>query len=341
MAIINPIVSESSLVLHPKEKKEMLSIRTEGKKTLARINSSSIGVIQECLRKTKYSLYDGWRNENEFAATLFGRSIHKALEVFYAGDIERRIIPPLEELLLIAYGKGKNKEGLIEQAISAFVCSAEPLSSLPDRDKRSVLNGIWILHEYFKSFKDDPYIAYRDAQGYFLERTFTYRFHEDEDLIIDVFGTIDFAFLNKKTGNILPGDHKTTSFLGFQDQSYFDREKPNHQYTLYCLAMKEVFGLPFEEFLVNVIEVKSRPVRETSRGISFPRQITKRNVEDFDELREVILDSVDRYLFASKKDQWPLGGVDACNKYGGCQFKQICASPKSIRETVLKNKFVR
>lgn len=344
MAIVNVSEGTTSVEL-PREKKEMLSVRTDEAtgKTLVKINSSSISIIQECLRKAQYSLDLGWRAEAESPATLFGRAIHKALEVFYRGEPEERVLPKFEFLERMAYGQPppETNNDLIYRSVGAFLTEAAPLAGLPEGDKRSLQNGVWILSEYFKKFIDDPYVAYVDERGPFVEREFTLRFHEDPTLIVDVFGTIDFAFRHITTGEILPGDHKTSSSLGFGDSSYYDRDKPNHQYTLYMMGVNKVFGIPAENFMVNVIEVKAKP--KTARGSppNFPRQLTRRTEEDFDEIREVVMKAVMDYLQARGTNSWPMGGVDACTKYGGCQFKQVCASPKSMRETVLKNKFTQ
>lgn len=312
-------------------------------KTLVRINSSSLALVQECLRKSRYSLFEGWRAGAEAPATLFGRAIHKALEVFYRGEPDERVLPKFEHLEMMAFGHAPppSNNDLIYRSVDAFIQTAQPLKDLPESDKRSLQNGVWILNEYFKKFIDDPYVAHIDEQGPFVEREFTLRFHEDPTLIVDVFGTIDFAFRHTSSGEIILGDHKTSSSLTYGESSYFDRDKPNHQYTLYMLGAKRVFGIETESFMVNVVEVKARPKTARGSAPSFPRQITKRTEEDFDEVREVVMKGVMDYLQAYGTNTWPMGNVDVCNKYGGCQFKRVCASPKSMRETILKNQFTR
>jgi len=343
VTLVQPDLGETSLSLPQKEPKEMLSVRTEGEKTLVKINSSSLSIIQECMRKAKYSLHEKWRSAEESPATLFGRAVHKALEVFYRGEPEERVLPRYEYLEMLVFGHKppETNNDLIYRAVKAFLTEAEPLSALPESDKRSLSNGVWILYEYFKTYVDDPYTTYVDESGPFIERTFTYRLFDTPTLAIDLFGTIDFCFRHIQSGELILGDHKTASFLSFGGQSYFDREKPNHQYTAYCLGAKRVFSLDVSDFMVNVVEVKAKPKTKGAKGVSFPRQITKRTEEDFEELTEALVDSVERYIAALRKDVWPMGGVDACNKYGGCPFKQVCGSPKSIRETILTNKFVR
>lgn len=339
MALVQ-FASEDVTVSVPRVPKKMITISEENGKTKVEINSSSLSVIQECLRKAQYSLHERWKSDVESPATVFGSAIHKALEVFYSAPVEAREMVSLEELEMTAI-HGVKKKGLLYDAVGAFAKTAELLRPLPDTDKRSLLNGAWILHNYFKTYLNDPYIAYVDDQGPFIERTFSHRFHESDNLIIDIFGTIDFAFQHVTNGNIIVGDHKSASSLGFGSSSYFDRDKPNHQYTMYMMGARRVFGLDTEDFMVNVVEVKARPKTARGSGPSFPRQVTRRNEEDFEELHDVVLKTVRDYLAAIESGKFPLGPVLACNSYGSCQYKQVCASPKSLRQNILTSKFTQ
>ena len=341
MTIVQPEITSQTLVLHTSEKKEMLSVRTEDGKTYVKINSSSLALIQECLRKTSYSLREGWRAEGESPATLFGSAVHSFMEVFYTAKPDERRLFPLETLEMMSYGHTVAEEQTEPtlRAVRAFLTRGAQLSSLPESDKRSLQNGVWLLSEYIKKFHSDPYSAYVDSHGPFIERRFDLPFFDSPRLNITIFGTIDFVLQHTVTGDLLPGDHKTTSSMGFGESSFFDREKPNHQYSMYMMALHRLYGIKTEDFLVNVFEVKQKPKTTRGSGPSFPRQITKRSEEDFTELQDVIIESVERYLSAIEKNRFPLGPVEACQKYGGCQFKQVCASPRSMRETILRNKF--
>lgn len=344
--LVNVDFAEASVII-PKSPviKEMISVSTEGGKPRVKINSSSVGIIQECPRKALYVLQEKWRAETESPATLFGSAIHKALEVFYRGEVGERYIPDLSSLELMSYGhriEGEETD-LCLRSVRAFIDKAKPLSALPEMDKRSIQNGVWILHSYFKTFLDDPYVAYVDEHGPFVEREFTFRLHESDSLIVDYFGTIDIVLRHLVNGNLLPGDHKTTSMLGGFGGigSYYDREKPNSQYTGYLLGAREAFGIKSNEFMVNVIEVKARP--KTARGSipTFPRQITTRDENDFAEFRELVVDTAETYLRMLSRNRWPLGSVNSCNQYAGCSFRQVCAAPKELRPNILSAKFTK
>lgn len=337
--LIDVNLTEAPLLV-PAQPKEMISVSVlpDGRRRV-RVNSSSLDVIQNCMRKSQLLLHEKWEPEHEGPATIFGSSIHAAMEVFYRGSVEERAVPDLEDLERMTYGHNPCGDSLCERAFAAFLKKAEPLASLPDGDKRHPLNGAWILWNYFKKFKDDPYVAHVDESGPFIEKKFSLVVYEDRFIVIEVFGTIDFVFRHVDTGQLIPGDHKTTSSFGFGDSNYFDREKPNHQYTLYAMGAERVFGISSPDFMVNVIEVKARP--KTARGSppSFPRQVTSRSSEDFEECIEVVVDSVERYLAAIDSGVWPLGPVGACSSYGSCSYRQVCSAPKNLRNNILTSKF--
>jgi hypothetical protein len=302
---------------------------------------SSISVIQECLRKAQYLLDEKWKPGVEGPGLTFGSAIHAALETYYCGDPALRILPKFDDCEAIAFGHLPANPGLIQQAMIRFVEKAQPLAGLPDGDKRSIPNGLWILHEYFRAYIADPYITYIDDHGPFIERKFSHRIFEDGRLVIEIFGTIDFAFQSTVDGRILTGDHKTASSLGYGGQSYYDRDKPNHQYTGYVLGAQKEFGFESDEFLVNVIEVKAKPKTARGQGVSFPRQITRRDEHDFDEYRDVVMETVERYLHARETGKWSLGPVGACNSYGACSYKSVCSAPHSLRQNILAAKFIK
>ena len=321
--------------------KEMISVVTlEGGKTLVRVNSSSLAVIQECLRKAQYSLDEKWRSQSESPATLFGTAIHKALEVFYQGDPKDRILPALEDMEILVAGARVMKDGpLLLHATQAFIDKAAPLAALPDSDKRSIMNGVWTLHHYFKAYIDDPFVAHVDAAGQpYVERTFTFTLFEDSYIRIDYFGTVDLVMKHAQTGELHVCDHKTSSVVG---ADFYNRIKPNHQYTGYIMGARECFGIDTNSFIVNCVQVKARPVTARGQPPHFPRQVTTRDEGDFEEFRESVVAAVYSYLEARRIGTWPIGHVNVCASYAGCQFLSVCSAPKSLRENIMTAKFNR
>lgn len=339
-SLINPDFSGVMTVKASGTPKEMLTVRKDGAQTYVKINSSSLSLMQTCARKSFYSLHEKWKSRLGSPPLVYGSAIHKAMEVFYAHTSKEREIPTNFEEAAEAMGFGDKapEQHFLYDAIEAFIRAAEPLRNLPDTDKRSIPSGVWVLVHYFKTYINDTYVIHSDDKGPIVERSFSIPFYEEPKLRIDLFGQIDFALKNEITGEVLVGDHKTSGRLG---PEFLNRIKPNHQYTGYLIGAHAALGISGEHFLVNGIQVKARPL--TSRGgpPSFTRQVTRRTQQDFDEFKDALLDSVRNYLRWAETGIWPIGVVDACANYGGCQYLDVCSQANEIKNNILESKFYR
>jgi len=329
-------LSQAPSAVTAAEPKEMLSVREEDGITKVRINFSSLAILQKCAREAEYSLIRGLKPQLESPALTFGSAIHKGLETYYCGERTERVLPKKYRETMDAIGLGRWEpdwaEFLLFSAARAFVLKAEPLSALPDDNKRSILTGVWMLTHYFEKYLTDEYVIMQDAQGPVIERKFSLDLGDN----ITLFGTMDFVMRSEVTGQILPGDHKTASSL----YDFYDKVSPNFQYTGYVWAAKEVFGYDTDLFLVNALQVKAPP--KTSRGSEpdFARQVTQRTEEDFRELKSAIFDSVSRFLEYRSRGSFPMAASGSCTAfYGSCKFRDICSSPASLRESIIKAKF--
>jgi len=268
---------EQPIISHVKKApKEMMSIKVEDGKTKVKINSSSLAIMQECLKKSYYTLHRGLRSNMEGPATIYGSAIHKALETFYISPMDSRAMPIKfkENSELMAHGvriTGSDADHLLYKCIQAFVDAAEPLKGLPIHDKRSIETGVWTLYHYF------PFTIMSDKDGPLVERRVEFPIYQDSELEISAFGFIDAVLKNEKSGIVLITDHKTTSVLG---QNFFDRLNPNFQYTFYVWGAQECLGIDSDSFLVNALQVKPKP--KTARGTppNFTRQITQRSINE-------------------------------------------------------------
>lgn len=328
--VVTPDFSSVNLKKKNENHKEMLSISGEK----IRINSSSLNLIQTCPRKAFYSLHEGYKSKAVSMPLVFGSAVHKAMEVFYSYSGKERELPADFEsnVELMSQGDVPQEKHFIYDALFAFMKAGDELRLLPDTDKRSIASGLWMLSHYFQNYLHDKYVIYRDEHGPFTERSFSINLTET----IELFGQIDFVFKDEVTGLLLPGDHKTSSRLGSE---FFNRTKPNHQFTGYLYAAREAFGIDTEFFLINGLMVKSRPLTARGSPPSFTRQITRRTKEDFEEFKDVVREAVGNYLRWMDWNRWPLGPVDACANYGGCQYLDVCSQSPEIRQNILDAHF--
>lgn len=331
--ILTPDLSQIPKKL--KEKKRMMEISTlpDGR-TLVAINFSSLSVINECMRKAQYSLLNGYRSEDEAEALTFGKGIHKALEHWYSLPPQHRQLTDVESdmadtLIGSPLSAPSEPYETALDSINAFIVEAQAVRWLGNEDKRSLHNGIKILKAYFKHYADDGMEIHRDEKGVpYIERQCEFELYSDDKKVIRFHGQIDLILRNTITGAILPGDHKTTAQLG---SAFYNRIKPNHQYTGYLLAARECLGIESSQFLVNGIQV-------AKTKCEFARQITDRNEEDFAELRVAMVDAVERVLKAKETGLFPQN-TNSCSSWGACQFQEICAAPEKLRKTMIENKY--
>lgn len=318
----------------------MLTVEHDWAQTHVKINSSSLSLLQTCARKSYYVLHQKLQSKAGSPPLIFGGAIHKALEVFYSHPRAERTLPPHfdDHALLLAHGHQAPSEHFLYDAISAFVTAAEPLRMLPDTDKRSLSSGIWVLGHYFKTYINDIYTIHRDANGPVTERLCSAPLFEDKHLKVELFGTIDCILRNDVTGETLAADHKTTSMLGTE---FLNRCKPNHQYTGYLWLARHALGLTSQNFMVNGIEVKSRPLTARGGPPKFVRQITSRTDQDFAEFIDVVHWNVRSYLAWEATNIWPLGDVNACSMWGGCQFLDACSAPNELRNNIIEAKYTK
>lgn len=312
------------------EKKEMLSLvlLPDGRKKV-RINYSSLNLINTCPRKAQLILLENLQSPHKSEALVFGTAFHKALEHWYTLPVEQRLLTPTQEKLCdtVIYNPPEEPlEGALE-SIRQFGLAGASLKNLPDGDKRGLDNALKILKAYFKLYWNDGWEVYKDASGPAIERDVSFILYEDEKLVIEYFGRIDLILQQAQTGVIAVADHKTTASLGNQ---FYDRLKPNHQYTGYVLGAKLCLGIESNKFLINGIQT-AKTKQE------FARQVTDRDEIDFQELREAVIETVFRWLRMLDKGFFPQNTPEPCGSYGACQFLDLCRAPKELKEVIKKN----
>lgn len=333
--LITPDLSQAPVILEKPKRMLKMSKLPDGR-TKVEINFSSLSLINDCLRKAQYSLIGGYKSNIEAEATLFGKGIHKGLEHWYQLPPHLKIPNDAEEGLMdtLLAGPLKYTEPPVYEtaldSVNEFVKVVQPLRWMGDSDKRSVNNGIKILKAYFRHYQGDGLEVLKDESGKpYIERELEMVLFEDDHKVIVLFGTLDVIFRNLITGEIMPGDHKTTAALG---SSFYNRIKPNHQYTAYIMLARECLGLDVSQFMVNGIQV-------AKTKSEFARQITERGEEDFVEFRMAVIEAVERLLRAVETGAFPMNSPGSCTNYGSCQYLDVCSSPSKLRETVLRSKY--
>jgi len=246
------------------------------------------------------------RSEGESSALIFGTAIHAALDVFYRASPGSRNIADVH---------------------AAFDAAAKNLD-VPENDKRSRENGHKILSKYFEVYANDPWVTYHDSQGPFVERSFELPFSlaPYNGLPFDVWlhGQIDAIMQNTETGEIVVVDHKTTSTVS----DLMNRVNPNTQFSIYAWAANEL-GIPASRVMVNAIQV-------AKTKCDLMRVFTTRGEAEFGEMMDTVAGAAKFFWEATTSKRFPMN-TSSCSNYGGCQYLEICSTPVSQRENLIKS----
>lgn len=327
-------VKYEGLVGQTKIPKRMLEVKKDGHTTVVNINYSSLELMQTCMRKAHYNLNEGWVGPDS-EALLFGTAMHKGIEVWYVHPRSQRArVSPIcmDYQLGPAVDPAHGETCARCAAVDAFKESGEGLRMLAPDNKRSLENGVEILNNYFDEYLNDTYEVMRTEDGHpMIEIHAQHRIYTGHKLNINYHGTLDLVLKDTITGEICVVDHKTTWQLG---KDFYNRLKPNHQYTGYVWLANKTLGLKTNRFLVNGIQVA-----KTKRALA--RQFTERNEEDFKELTAAVVFNVKKYLECGAENCWPQNAPNPCTMYGGCAYRGVCDLPEGMREHALSAEFQR
>lgn len=295
-------------------------------------DSTSLGYLKTCPRLYQYVMIDGWSAKDESVHLRFGIEYHSALQDY---DLSRAAGIPhsdavhdvVRELLIRTADfdpdhKTKTREGLLRTVI-------------------------W----YLDQFKDDPAVTLILSDGKpAVEQSFRFELDWGPKAnlpYIDELGpAADFVAKNINPPYILAGhldrvvrfndelfvmDHKTTAY----DPSpwYFSKYEPDNQMTLYSLAAKVVLDAPVRGVIIDAAQIGDGWTK-FGRGFTYRTQ---------DQLEEWLSDL--RYWLALAEQyaiagHWPQNDT-ACDKFGGCRFREICSKSPGVRERFLEGNFVK
>ena len=294
-------------------------------------DSTSIGYLKTCPQLYKYTMIDGWVPKDDSVHLRFGIEYHQALQdydmlVANGTDRDTAIHIVVKDLLARTYewqvdqetkaGKYKNRNTLVQLVI-----------------------------DYLDHFAADPvetYIMSNGKPAVELSFRFELAFGPEQagDLQFDEYSNevhpqpyILCGHLDKVVSfndQLLVMDHKTTTTT--PSQYYFKQYEPNNQMSLYTLAGQIVLDTPIKGVCISAAQIKLAEPNVFVRGFTYR---TKDQIEEW-------LDDLTMWLVAAesyaKSNYWPKNDT-ACDKFGGCKFRDICSKSPDVREIFLKSDF--
>lgn len=283
-------------------------------------DSTSLGLLKTCPRKYYLKMIEGWASKKEAIPLLFGIHYHNALE--YYDHYRMQGVDHEDALLTVVH------DMLRETGIRAPDGKFIPWESGDTYRNRETLirSAVW----YLDQFQDDPAECVRLKNGkpavevsFKMEIPMIHPKGEPYYICGHLDKVVDFGGENW----IL--DHKTTK-MGLSDY-YWKQYDPNNQMSLYTFAANVVLEKKAKGVIVNAAQVGVNFTR-------FARRFSLRSKGQLDEWYndlEMYLKQAEQY---AENNHWPMNDT-ACDKFGGCEFIDICSSDPQMRHKFLNSNF--
>lgn len=283
-------------------------------------DSTSLGWLKTCPRLYQYQMLEGWTGRGESIHLRFGQEYHRALENYDRG----RAVGMAHEVAL----REVVKELLIDTRDWNFDYPSLPKSAQLKTRDNLLRTVIWYLDQ-FKNDAAETYLLLDGRPAVELSFRFELDFGPPDGQPYLLCGHLDkvvryqdeLFVMDRKTTTTTPGDY------------YFNQFHPNNQMTLYTFGSQVIFETPVKGVIIDAAQIAA--------GFSrFIRGITYRTPDQLDEWLddlEWILSQAEVY---AEKNYWPQNDT-ACDKFGGCRFREVCSKSPQVRERFLEANFER
>lgn len=289
-------------------------------------SSLTLDLLKTCPRKYQYTVIDGWGSRSDSIHLRFGIEYHHALQDY-----------------AIARAEGMKHEDAIHECIRALHQRVYDWN--PDRNTRAgkyknreTIVGLVI--DYLDHFgaEDPARTVILDDGKPAVELSFRFELDwgpqwQNPDGTIHAQPYLLCGHLDRVVtfhDELYVMDRKTSiSTLGTY---WFDQWSPSNQMTLYSLAGEIMLNQPVKGVIIDAAQVLLEKPNTFVRGFAY--RSTVQLTEWLTDLRYFLREAED-YATAG---YWPQNDT-ACNKYGGCEFREVCSRSPAVREAYLKAQF--
>lgn len=310
-------------------------------------DSTMLSDFKKCSRYFQYIHLDGWTPKDESIHLRFGIEYHQALHDYEIGR-----------------ANGASHNDALRVAIRDLLVRCVDYPDVDPTAKPSIrvktkVNLVRTVVWYVDQFKDDPAETVQigepggTEEDHYPAMEVSFKFELDWGP-----GPIKSEWIKDDT---LAGEHPRYYYdqpyllCGHLDRlvtfnsetfvmdrktatttlssNYFDQYAPHNQMTLYTLAGQVVLGTSIRGVIIDGAAIQVQ-------GSWFQRGFTYRTQGQLDEwlkdlrywLRQAEGYAIDNY--------WPMNDT-ACDKYGGCRFREVCNKDPRVRENFLRANFVQ
>ena len=281
-------------------------------------DSTSLGALKRCPRYYEYNIIEGYVSRLESIHLRFGTEYNNALATYH-----------------IALAQGKTYEDAVLLTVRYAMTQTwdETLgrpwtSDLPMKTRETLLRSIiW----YLDKFEDDPCETVVLATGEAAVEL-PFRIHLDilSSLTEEPYllcGYLDSVV--KFCGGEWITDKKTTRYA--LDEKYFAQYTPHNQVSQYSFAGDIAFHSLIRGVIIDAVQLGVTYSRFQRQQISR----TKPQLEEWLSDTVIVIRQNEVYV---NENHWPMNDT-ACDMYGGCPYRTVCAASPEIRPKLLENLF--
>lgn len=291
-------------------------------------DSTSLGYLKTCPRLYQYHMLEGWVPKDESVHLRFGGEYHAAIQDYEnlraeGISFDEAIRETVRRLLVRIHdwdpdpttkaGQYKNPRTLIQLLV-------DYLDTYRDDNCQTVIldNGLPAVELSFRFELDwgPGWEAYEDG----TEKPQPYLLCGHLDRVVNF--NDDLFVLDHKTTTTTPSDY------------YFNQYSPNNQMTLYSLAGNVVLGAAVRGVIIEAAQI----------CLETPNKFLRRPTYRTDDIIDEWLGDLEYHLNAAEAyaeaGHWPMND-SACDKFGGCRFREICSKSPSVRERFLAADFIQ
>lgn len=292
-------------------------------------DSTSIKAFQKCPRYYQYTVLEGWRRSGDNPHLKFGGLYASALEHYYKHIANGMSVDEAtDEVVLEAMIATWDYPPLSGGADGQIPIPTDPPHGKPWVSTDSVKNRenlirtiIWYLAE----FGDNDKLKVITQINGIPAVEYSFSLPVDDGIIFC--GHIDR--LAEMEDMIYVMDQKTTGAT--ITPKWWKQFKPNTQMSMYSFAGKAIYHMPIQGVIIDAVQV--------AVGFSrFERSITPRTDAELNEFYDETMTWIMAAQRATLENNFPMN-PESCDKYGGCEFRDVCQRSPSVRSNFLKASF--
>lgn len=287
-------------------------------------DSTSIKSAEKCPRYYYYKHIEAWQPPHQSVHLWFGGIYAASLELFHkleANGADR------EDAIrdVIRYALIESWEHDLDDGGNRIEGTGRPAEF--DHNSKTRYALIRTLVWYFEDFKDEHYKTYIKSDG---TPGVEHSFRLDVDNGILFCGHIDRLCVDPQD-ELFVHDQKTTGTT--ISPRYFNQFKPDSQFSMYTFAAQMIYAAPVKGVIIDAAQI--------AVGFSrFGRAPTFRTESELEEWYDETMLLIERMHTYQSKNFFPRNPA-SCNNYGGCEFREVCSRPPSVRANFLNASFVQ